>query len=73
MDRPPASPLGGTELGASSRLRSWYRAIRHHQWLKNLLLGVPLLTSHRVTDPAAVNAVTFAFIAFGFVASGSTC
>ena len=70
MHRPPASPVVSSERGAPSRLRSWYRAIRHHQWLKNLLLAVPMLTSHRITDPAAIRAVALAFVAFGLVASG---
>jgi phosphoserine phosphatase len=30
-------------------LRDWVKALRLHQWLKNLLIFVPLLTAHRYT------------------------
>jgi 4-hydroxybenzoate polyprenyltransferase/phosphoserine phosphatase len=50
--------------------RAWLRALRPHQWLKNLLVFVPLLTAFLVTEPAAVLAALLAFVAFGCVASG---
>lgn len=52
------------------RLHAWLRALRLHQWLKNLLVFVPLLASHRVFDADAVLASTLAFLAFGICASG---
>lgn len=52
------------------RLATWLRAIRIHQWLKNLLLFVPLLTAQAFSPSAFVLAAT-AFIAFGCVASGT--
>lgn len=36
------------------RLGAWLHAMRPHHWLKNLLLFVPLLTAHRLNQPAAV-------------------
>lgn len=51
-------------------LRAWLKAIRLHQWIKNLLVFVPLLASHRVLEPAAAGAATLAFLAFGLCASG---
>ena len=51
-------------------LRVWLRALRVHQWLKNLLVFVPLLASHRFLDPSALIASTSGFIAFGLCASG---
>ena len=48
----------------------WLRAMRLHQWLKNLLVFVPLVTAFRIGDPAALMAALFAFVAFGLVASG---
>lgn len=49
----------------------YLRAIRIHQWLKNLLLAVPLLTSHTWGDVRAVGAVLVAFLAFGLCASAN--
>lgn len=55
---------------AESRRRPWLRALRLHQWLKNLLVFVPLLASHRFLEPAAVSDSVLAFLAFGLCASG---
>ncbi|PVZ68925.1 UbiA family prenyltransferase [Pelagibaculum spongiae] len=48
--------------------KTFFKGIRIHQWVKNLLVFVPLMTSHQL------NLLTFsqsvlAFIAFGFCAS----
>ncbi len=51
-------------------LRTWLRALRVHQWLKNLLVFIPLLASHRMFDPAALVAAAAGFLAFGLCASG---
>jgi 4-hydroxybenzoate polyprenyltransferase/phosphoserine phosphatase len=51
-------------------LRTWLRALRLHQWLKNLLVLVPVFTSHRFLDPVALTDAVIAFIAFGLCASG---
>lgn len=50
-------------------LRTLLKALRVHQWAKNLLLFVPLLASHRVLEwPLLWNGL-MAFIAFGACAS----
>lgn len=51
-------------------LKAWLRALRLHQWLKNLLVFLPLLASHRFLDPAAVMQALGAFLVFGLCASG---
>lgn len=51
-------------------LRAWARALRLHQWLKNLLVFLPLLTAHRVFEPGAGGRAALAFLAFGLCASG---
>jgi len=51
-------------------LRAWLRALRVHQWLKNLLVFIPLLASHRLLDPEALVASASGFLAFGLCASG---
>lgn len=53
-----------------TRLRTWLKAIRVHQWLKNLLVFVPLLASHRFYDAHSVLLACMAFLAFGLCASG---
>lgn len=51
-------------------IKTWIKAFRIHQWLKNLLVFVPLLASHRFFDTQAVSSSLLAFIAFGLCASG---
>jgi 4-hydroxybenzoate polyprenyltransferase len=57
------------ERDPESRGRSILRMIRVHQWAKNLLLFVPLITAHRVTDLSLFLACLIAFFAFSFGAS----
>lgn len=46
------------------------RAMRPHQWVKNLLVFVPILTAHALTDAASWRGGTLAFLAFCAAASG---
>lgn len=55
---------------APPRARAWFKALRLHQWLKNLLVLVPLLTAHRFLEPLAVGQSLLAFAAFSLCASG---
>ena len=48
---------------------AWFRQLRIRQWLKNLLLFLPLLASHRFTDAVLLADATLAFLAFGLTAS----
>ena len=57
------------EFPRDENKRVWLRAIRIHQWVKNLLLFVPLLTSHNLTDPGKMGMTIIAFFAFSFCAS----
>jgi 4-hydroxybenzoate polyprenyltransferase len=50
--------------------RTLVKAIRLHQWAKNVLLFVPLLLSHKLTAPSAVAAIA-AFFCFCFMASAN--
>ena len=50
--------------------REWLRALRLHQWLKNLLVFLPLLTAHLMFAPQAVLSGTAAFFSFCLCASG---
>ena len=52
-------------------LKVYLRAIRIHQWLKNLLIGVPLLTSHSWYNLPAVLNLLAGFVSFGLSASAT--
>jgi 4-hydroxybenzoate polyprenyltransferase len=49
----------------------WLRAFRVHQWLKNLLLFVPLLTAFSFMDIGKLATIALAFLAFSFAASAA--
>jgi 4-hydroxybenzoate polyprenyltransferase len=49
----------------------WLRALRVHQWLKNLLLFVPLLTAFSFSELGNVVSMAAAFFAFSFAASAT--
>jgi 4-hydroxybenzoate polyprenyltransferase/phosphoserine phosphatase len=47
-----------------------FRALRPHQWIKNLIIFVPLVTSHQIFDPHQFGRAALAFVAFCLCASG---
>lgn len=51
--------------------RGWLKALRIHQWAKNLLVFVPLVLAGMAADPWAVLEAFTAFLAISFLASGS--
>ena len=51
-------------------LRTLLRAMRPHQWVKNLLVFVPILTANALDDVASWQGGMLAFVAFCAVASG---
>jgi len=55
--------------GEQMQLAALVRAMRPHQWVKNLLLFVPLVTAHRITDMLAWTHAIQAFLAMCLVAS----
>lgn len=60
------------EVRAAPRTAPWLatlRALRVHHWTKNLLVLVPLVTAHKVMDPASQGAAWLAFLAFSLAAS----
>lgn len=50
-------------------LRLWLKVLRSHQWLKNLLLFVPLFAAHQLTDASTWWSVGLAFCCFCVCAS----
>lgn len=61
---PDATHLGGRRRDPGAYLR----ALRPHQWLKNILVFLPALAAHRV-DAATLWLSALAFVAFSLVAS----
>lgn len=61
VERSFEAPAGG--------VRAWLKAVRLHQWAKNLLVFIPLIASHRYTDLALLGPTVIAFFAFGLCAS----
>ena len=63
---------GGVELQDLTEKRSvkkWARAIRIHQWAKNLLLFVPFVAAHETLTFTSATTLLSAFFAFSFLAS----
>jgi len=57
-----------TAAAPSARLTAGIKALRPHQWLKNVLVFVPMLLAHDL-GPTTVLAALAAFVAFSLVAS----
>jgi 4-hydroxybenzoate polyprenyltransferase/phosphoserine phosphatase len=54
----------------ASSFKAWLKAIRLHQWAKNVLIFLPVLLAHALT-PAPLIAAGLAFLAFGLCASAT--
>jgi 4-hydroxybenzoate polyprenyltransferase len=77
----PGSTMRGrlTELSSierqfesPSRLpTAWLRALRLHQWAKNVLIFVPAVVSHRLMEVGVLGAAVVAFVSFGLCASAT--
>jgi 4-hydroxybenzoate polyprenyltransferase len=68
----PATPRLATAHAVpvrGSQLRPLLRALRPHQWVKNLLLFVPLVLAHRMSDSHALVATIWSAVAFSACAS----
>jgi len=52
-------------------IKIWLRAVRIHQWAKNLLLFVPLLTAFSYQDISKLQSIMLAFFAFSLTASAT--
>lgn len=49
--------------------RDWFKALRLHQWMKNVLICVPMLTAHEITNTTMLLQALLAFVLFGLCAS----
>ncbi|MBV8903261.1 MAG: UbiA family prenyltransferase [Acidobacteriia bacterium] len=52
-----------------TKLKTWLRGLRVHQWVKNILVFIPLFTSHHLSDIHAIKAAIVLFFAFCSCAS----
>ncbi len=53
-----------------NRIRSVMRLLRPHQWVKNILVFLPVAAAHRLFDPQVMAPAAGLFVAFSFCASG---
>jgi len=65
----PRLPVEREFARATSPVFELWRSLRPHQWIKNALLAVPLLTAHRYLDPHAVAQTLLAIVAMCLAAS----
>jgi 4-hydroxybenzoate polyprenyltransferase len=63
--------LGKVIETRGNRAGSWIRALRLHQWLKNLLVFVPLLSAHRWSELPLLATSALGFLCFGLAASSA--
>ena len=54
----------------TSPLKAWFKALRIHQWAKNVLIFLPLLLAHALA-PGLVAGAVVAFFSFGLCASAT--
>lgn len=58
-------------MASVAYLHTWLRAIRVHQWPKNLLVLLPALLAHRLMSPGVFAAAGLAFASFCLCASSA--
>jgi 4-hydroxybenzoate polyprenyltransferase len=71
-----AAVAGGVSVVARlrqprSKMRSFLRAMRPHQWSKNVLVFVPLMLGHAFNNPAKIAATVLAFLILCCLASAT--
>jgi 4-hydroxybenzoate polyprenyltransferase len=54
---------------ANSILRTFIKALRPHQWIKNLLIFTPLFVSNQWSNPNMIIRASIGFISFSLIAS----
>lgn len=61
--------VGKTFFNQPAHLKSFVKALRPHQWIKNLILFIPVITAHRLEDKTTLLQAGLAFVAFCLAAS----
>ena len=49
--------------------KTWLKQLRIHQWTKNILLFIPLITAHKIFEPNALAPTIIGFLSFCAMAS----
>lgn len=55
----------------ANKFRLFLKALRLHQWAKNTLVFVPLITAHTILNTGALSQAVLAFISFGLCSSSA--
>jgi 4-hydroxybenzoate polyprenyltransferase len=63
-------PTEAQEAAPGGRSISFIKAMRVHQWIKNLLVFVPLLMAHKVFDSTSLLRASYALVGWCLCASG---
>jgi 4-hydroxybenzoate polyprenyltransferase/phosphoserine phosphatase len=61
--------VGKTFLTEPAHLTAFLKALRPHQWIKNLIVFIPVLTAHRLEDKRTLLQAGLAFVVFCLAAS----
>jgi len=64
-----STPVAQVFASPRPGIRAYLAAIRMHQWLKNVLVFVPIVMAHKLDDLDVLLQATAAFVAFGLCAS----
>lgn len=68
-DVTPQCPVSRTFLDPPAGLKPYAKALRVHQWLKNLLVFVPMVLAHQIGEARAWINAAWAFLSFSLCAS----
>jgi len=55
--------------GNGATIKTWVKVFRLHQWVKNLLLFMPLLAAHQFANTQSLSLLALAFLSFSLCAS----
>jgi len=67
LKTPPTRVFDGEKLGGSA----WLKQLRVHQWVKNVLIFVPLLITEEFMDVNSIVLSSLAFVSFSLLASAT--
>lgn len=54
---------------SNDTISEWRKALRLHQWLKNMLLFIPILAAHQIGNVQLLSKLMLAFVSFSLCAS----
>lgn len=63
------APISKIFPPTTTTLSDWRRTFRVHQWLKNMLLFIPLLAAHQINNVQSLTTLAIAFVSFSLCAT----